>query len=47
MTTTGKAAKLKAEVNREGMTANGTDLAYVTVSVTDAEATSFPTRPTT
>ena len=47
VTTTGKAAKLKAEVNREGMTANGTDLAYVTVSVTDAEATSFPTRPTT
>ena len=42
MTTTGKAAKLKAEVNREGMTANGTDLAYVTVSVTDAEGNVIP-----
>ena len=42
VTTTGKAAKLKAEVNREGMTANGTDLAYVTVSVTDAEGNVIP-----
>ena len=42
VTTAGPAAKLKAEVDREGMTANGTDLAYVTVSVTDAAGNLVP-----
>lgn len=42
VTTTGAAAKLVAEVNRDGMTANGTDLAYVTVSVTDAAGNVVP-----
>ena len=42
VTTAGPAARLTAEVNREGMTANGTDLAYVTVSVTDAAGNLVP-----
>ena len=42
VTTAGPAAKLKAEVNRKGMTANGADLAYVTVSVTDAQGNLVP-----
>lgn len=42
VTTTGPAAKLKVEVDRKDMTANGTDLAYLTVNVTDAEGNLVP-----
>ncbi|MBE6468837.1 MAG: DUF4982 domain-containing protein [Coriobacteriaceae bacterium] len=42
VTTAGAAAKLVASVNRDGMSANGTDLAYVTVSVLDAEGNLVP-----
>ena len=42
VTTTGPAKKLRATVNREGMTGNGSDLAYVTVDVTDEKGNIVP-----
>lgn len=42
VTTAGAASKLVASVNRTGMTANGTDLAYVTVSVQDDQGNLVP-----
>lgn len=42
VTTAGATSKLVANVNRTGMTANGADLAYVTVSVVDAAGNLVP-----
>lgn len=42
VTTTGPAKKLRATVDRDGMTGNGSDLAYVTVDVTDEKGNIVP-----
>ena len=42
VTTTGKAAKLVASVDRQAISADGTDLAYVTVSVVDENGNIVP-----
>ena len=42
VTTTGKAAKLTTSVDRQTISADGVDLAYVTVSVTDSEGRIVP-----
>lgn len=42
VTTTGPAKKLRATVNRDGMSGNGSDLAYVTVDVIDEQGNIVP-----
>ena len=42
MTTTGKAAKLKADADRKTITADGKDLSYIEVDVTDANGHIVP-----
>ena len=41
--TAGKAAKISVDVDRKGMTANGTDLAYLTATIQDEHGVTVPT----